>query len=138
LDLWRGGGERVVRGVKDEACVCCGRRRFEYLEGRLGTRAVWLCGQNSVQIFPDRATMLGGEDDDEGEAVVDLAGLAGRLAAHGTVATTKFMTRAMLTLERGDDGGAVHLSVFPDGRALVRGVRDPGRARAIYDRYVGG
>jgi adenylyltransferase/sulfurtransferase len=138
FDLWSGEAETRLRAERDPECVCCGRRRFEYLEGMLGTRAVWLCGQNSVQIFPDRSKIGGGDDEDEGvEPVVDLVGLASRLAGHGAVTTTRFMTRATLVHERGDDGGPVHLSVFPDGRGLVRGLRDPGRARAIYIRYVG-
>jgi adenylyltransferase/sulfurtransferase len=29
------------------------------------------------------------------------------------------------------------LTVFPDGRALVRGSTDPGEARAVYARYIG-
>jgi adenylyltransferase/sulfurtransferase len=136
FDLWAVASETILHARRDHDCPCCGRRRFDYLEGVLGTRAVWLCGQNSVQIFPDRSR-IGGDEDDEGVPVVDLAGLASRLAGHGAVTTTRFMTRATLAHERGDDGGPVHLSVFPDGRALVRGVRDPGRARAIYDRYVG-
>jgi adenylyltransferase/sulfurtransferase len=30
------------------------------------------------------------------------------------------------------------LTVFPDGRCVVRGTDDPARARSYYDRYVGG
>ena len=70
-----------------------------------------------------------------------LAALAKRLTPHAGpagVTHTRFMARATLVAERADDGGPVHLGVFPDGRAVIRGVRNPERARAIYDRYVGG
>jgi hypothetical protein len=30
------------------------------------------------------------------------------------------------------------LTVFPDGRCVVRGTDDTARARSAYDRYVGG
>lgn len=136
FDLWTDDHRRLAV-AKDPACPCCGARRFDYLDARLGTRAVWLCGQNSVQIFPDRAAIHADPDDDVAE-IVDLPALAERLKAHGPVTATRFMTRASLTAERGDDGGPVHLSVFPDGRALIRGLRDPARARALYDRYIGG
>jgi len=29
------------------------------------------------------------------------------------------------------------LTIFPDGRAIVKGTTEPREARAIYDRYVG-
>jgi adenylyltransferase/sulfurtransferase len=29
------------------------------------------------------------------------------------------------------------LTVFPDGRALIRGVRDESEARAVYAKYIG-
>jgi adenylyltransferase/sulfurtransferase len=30
-----------------------------------------------------------------------------------------------------------HITLFPDGRALIRGVNDAASARAVYARYVG-
>jgi adenylyltransferase/sulfurtransferase len=30
-----------------------------------------------------------------------------------------------------------HLTLFPDGRALIRGVKDESAARAVYAKYVG-
>jgi adenylyltransferase/sulfurtransferase len=138
FDLWS-GLHQTIDIARDPACVCCARGRFDYLDARLGTRAVWLCGQNSVQIFPDRSKPL--DDEDDTPEVVDLAALAERLKAHAGpqgVTHTRFMTRATLITERADDGGPVHLGVFADGRAVIRGVRSPERARALYDRYVGG
>ena len=29
------------------------------------------------------------------------------------------------------------LTVFPDGRAIIKGTTDPGIARSVYARYVG-
>lgn len=136
LDLWAGEFRRIDI-TKDEHCPCCVARDFAFLEGRAGARAVWLCGQNSVQIFPDRAQFDPDEEHDA-DPRIDLQRLAAALAPHGSVSTTRFMARVALARELGDDGGPIHLSIFPDGRALVRGVRDPSRARAIYDRYVGG
>lgn len=136
LDLWAGEWRRIALS-RDDRCPCCQGKDFAFLEGRAGARAVWLCGQNSLQIFPDRAA-IETDDDSDTPPLLDLARLAASLAPHGSVSTTRFMTRVTLAHEQGDDGGPIHLSVFPDGRALVRGARDPSRARAIYDRYVGG
>ncbi len=144
FDLWD-GTRREIRVLRDPECPACVRRQFEFLEGGRGVRAVWMCGQNSVQIFPSRNAAIdaevgvdAGDDTDEAPATVDLPELARRLEPHGAVTLTRFMARVSLNTEKGDDGGPVLLSIFPDGRSLVKGLRDPARARALYDRYVGG
>jgi adenylyltransferase/sulfurtransferase len=35
------------------------------------------------------------------------------------------------------DVEGLRVTLFPDGRALIDGTDDPGRARAVYDRYIG-
>ena len=35
------------------------------------------------------------------------------------------------------DAGDATLTIFSDGRALVRGTDDPDRARSLYAKYVG-
>jgi len=32
----------------------------------------------------------------------------------------------------------VELTIFPDGRAIIRGTSDPAVARSLYSRYIGG
>ena len=139
LSAWS-GSRRDVRVVRDDECPACVHHRLEFLEGGRGVRAVWMCGQNSVQIFPSRdaaARAADASEDDDSPEVLDLPAIAARLRPHGEVTLTRFMARVSLWGERGDDGGPVLLSVFPDGRSLVKGIRDPLRARVLYDRYVG-
>ncbi|MEK6701611.1 MAG: ThiF family adenylyltransferase [Planctomycetota bacterium] len=140
FDLWT-GTRREVRVQRDAECPACVHHRLDFLEGGRGVRAVWMCGQNSVQIFPSRdaaARAVDASDDGEDELpTIDLPAIAHRLRPHGDVTLTRFMARVALAGERGDDGGPVLLSVFPDGRSLIRGLRDPLRARVLYDRYVG-
>lgn len=107
-------------------CPCCGARRFEHLDARQTGGASMLCGRDAVQIVP------GGDTSER----VDLAALAARLAAHGVFDVRPHMLRGVLEAERGD-AGAVELTVFRDGRAIVKGIRDLPRGRAIYARYVG-
>jgi adenylyltransferase/sulfurtransferase len=118
IDLWSGvHRELSTAGIDRAACPCCGARRFEFLEGeRAEGGAGTLCGTDAVQI--------GG-----GEAV-DLEALADRLAGVGSVRRTASMVRAGV-------GGGVELTVFRDGRAIVRGVRGVEEARGVYARYVG-
>ena len=70
-----------------------------------------------MQVSPGRSVAL------------DLGELADRLEGVGTVTTTKFLLR--LGLE------AHELTVFPDGRAIVKGTDDLSVARSLYARYVG-
>lgn len=125
FDLWRGVQRRVaVR--PDPRCACCGSRRFDFLDGRDASSATTLCGAGAVQVLPARPGR------------VDLAAVESRLGPHGTFTRNAFLLRGRLDRERGDDGADCELTVFADGRAVVRGVKDHGRARAVYDRYVGG
>jgi molybdopterin-synthase adenylyltransferase len=79
--------------------------------------ATMLCGRNAVQIRPRPAP------------AVDLAALAERLAEVGDVEVNEYLLRLAV------DGK--EMTVFPDGRAIVKGVDDEAQARALYARYVG-
>jgi adenylyltransferase/sulfurtransferase len=119
LDLWDNRIKSVsTRDARRSDCPTCGQRRFEFLD-RDASDATSLCGRDAIQVRPARAARL------------DTAEVARRLRAVGTVETTPHFIRARVD-------GDVALTVFPDGRAIVRGTTDPARARAIYARYVGG
>lgn len=122
MDVWEGLLRKVnLSGSKDPGCPCCGERRYEFLDGP-EPEAVALCGRNAVQVMPT------GPDG----ARLDLDALAGSMRAVGTVTRTAFMVRVEPFEHRG-----LTLSVFRDGRAVIEGVEDPARARAMYARYVG-
>lgn len=108
--------------VADE-CTCCKRREFDYLGGKLARGGAVLCGRDAVQLrrSGDRSA-------------TDLDALAERLRAVGTVRANQFMLRA----EVSENGSVYELSVFPDGRAIVKGTQDVAVARTLYARYVGG
>lgn len=115
LDVWQGTIRQVAATPRDPACPCCGLRRFEYLDG--SRRApVSLCGRNAVQIH-------------ERSKPVDLPDLAKRLGALAPVRSNEFALRMEID--------PYQLTVFPDGRAIIKGTTDVGVARSIYARYVG-
>lgn len=117
LDLWENVLKTVELPGRVPACPCCGERRFDYLDGDLGTAATSLCGRNAVQIH--RAD--GGR--------LDLGRLADELAPLGHVERNRFLLRA--------DIDSYHLTVFSDGRAIVGGTSDAAVAKSVYARYVG-
>lgn len=118
LDVWDMAMRKVdVAAARDADCPCCGQGRYEYLDGTLSGATADLCGRDAIQVDPPQGCR------------VDLAELARRLASVAEVAAGEFMVRA--TVE-----GYV-ITVFSDGRAIVKGTTDPARARALVDRYVG-
>jgi molybdopterin-synthase adenylyltransferase len=115
IDVWTGEVRQIAPGARDPRCPCCAQREFPYLDGR--RRApISLCGRNAVQIH-------------ERARPIDLAELAGRLSALARVRVNEFALRAAID--------PYELTVFPDGRAIVRGTTDTGVARGVYARYVG-
>jgi len=112
LDLWE-LRVQTVEVKRNPACPTCVGHDFAFL--REGSRVVFLCG-DVLQILP------------KGKAVLDLGDLAARLSALGRVELRHGVLFAEL------EGTA--LTVFADGRALVKGVKDPQRAQALYDQYI--
>jgi molybdopterin/thiamine biosynthesis adenylyltransferase len=115
LDVWKGAVRQTPLPDPDPGCPACGRGEFPFLDG--GRRApISLCGRNAVQIH-------------ERSRPLDLDLLARQLAPHGTVRNNGFALRFF--------HGGYELTVFPDGRAIVKGTTDVGVARSLYARFLG-
>ena len=115
VDVWSGEIRQVTQPGPVADCPACGRREFPYLTGQ--RRApVSLCGHNAVQIH-ERARPL------------DLRDLAARLAPLGPVRANEFALRF--------EAPPYLLTIFPDGRAIIKGTTDVGVARSLYARYIG-
>jgi adenylyltransferase/sulfurtransferase len=111
---------RQLRVDRDPACPCCGARRFEFLAGGAGTGGEALCGRDAVHLRAAPAVAL------------DLAALSDRVRRMGA----EQVIAADRLLRFGAEG--LEVSLFPDGRAIVRGTGDVGRARSLYARWLGG
>ena len=114
-DLWTGERSEVAAGTPRADCEVCGQRHFRALAGE-GRAPITLCGRNAVQIH-------------EHARPVDLAALARRLEPLGEVRANGLLLRFRTPPHT--------ITVFPDGRALVQGTTDVGRARSLYARYIG-
>lgn len=125
LDVWENTNKRVkvapLKGRKGK-CPCCAERNFEWLDGAHGTQTTTLCGRNAVQVS-QRAS----------HGKLDFEYLAGVLKQSGSVSHNKFLLKFQL-LENGDP---FEFTVFPDGRAIIKGTSDPDKARTLYAKYVG-
>ena len=115
IDVWEGGIRQIEMPPPDPECPCCGRREFVHLE-ESARQPVHMCGRNAVQIH-------------ERVQPIDLMELKARLEPLGKVRASEFALRFAT--------GPYEITVFPDGRAIVKGVDDTGLARSLYARYVG-
>jgi molybdopterin/thiamine biosynthesis adenylyltransferase len=115
VDVWSGEIRQVEQPDPVAECPACGRREFPYLTGQ--RRApVSLCGQNAVQIHERARPLM-------------LRELAAKLAPLGPVRANEFALRFEVP--------PYLLTIFPDGRAIIKGTTDVGVARSLYARYIG-
>jgi molybdopterin-synthase adenylyltransferase len=115
-DVWTGKFQSI-RVTRNPDCPACVRRELRYLAGEAQPH-ITLCGRDSVQIH-------------ERERRLDLAALGRRLEAVAhEVRKNDFLLRFRVP--------PYELTVFRDGRAIVKGTRDPALARSLYARYIGG
>jgi molybdopterin-synthase adenylyltransferase len=115
MEIWIGSIRQIEQPSPDPACPACGKREFRHLEGTHRI-PISLCGRNAVQIH-------------ERERPLDLEELKRRLEPLGIVRANPFALRFFLPDHE--------LTVFPDGRAIIKGTTDVGVARSLYARYIG-
>lgn len=114
-DVWNNERAEVSTEHARPDCRTCGRREFPHLAGRSHPH-ITLCGRNSVQIH-------------ERDRPINFAELAQRLQPHGTVRHNDFVLKFWRD--------PYEMTLFPDGRAIVKGTTDTAVARSLYARFVG-
>jgi adenylyltransferase/sulfurtransferase len=119
IDVWD-TTVRTIRLVSLEErrdCPVCAHGRYEWLDGGKGSHTTRLCGRNAVQVVP------------ETRAPLDLAALARSLGDAGSVSLNSYLVRLHVA--------EYELTIFADGRAIIKGTEDVATARSLYARYVG-
>jgi adenylyltransferase/sulfurtransferase len=115
FDVWTGRFQSV-RVARNPECRACARRDFRYLEGDAQPHLT-MCGRDSVQIHERRRQL-------------DLAALGRRLAPTvDEVRENGFLLRFRVP--------PYEMTIFADGRAIIKGTRDTSVARSLYARYIG-
>ena len=117
VDAWAGTLEQLELEKRDGLCPACDLGQFEFLEAREGSYLISLCGREAVQV------------NVRGEARVSFPELAERLNSVGPVTFNDYMLRFRVD--------SYELTVFPDGRTIVKGTTDEAVARTLYARYIG-
>jgi molybdopterin/thiamine biosynthesis adenylyltransferase len=115
FDVWKSSQAEIAAEHPRAGCRACGERDFVHLAGE-GRPHITMCGRNSVQIH-------------ERARPIDFAEMQRRLEAHGVVRHNEFVLKFWRE--------PYEMTLFPDGRAIIKGTTETGVARSLYARYVG-
>jgi adenylyltransferase/sulfurtransferase len=115
FDVWTNQHAEIAAAHPRPECRACGERDFVHLRGE-GRPHITMCGRNSVQIH-------------ERSRPIDFAEMQQRLQSHGVVRHNEFVLKFWRE--------PYEMTLFPDGRAIIKGTTDTGIARGLYARYVG-
>ncbi|HTA24801.1 MAG TPA: ThiF family adenylyltransferase [Terriglobales bacterium] len=115
FDVWQNDRAEIIADKPRPGCPTCGLHEFPHLAGE-GRPHITLCGRNSVQIHERRRPL-------------DLAEMSERLRPHGKVRHSDFVLKFWRE--------PYELTLFPDGRAIIKGTTDPAVARSLYARFIG-
>ena len=115
FDVWTNERAEVQAAKPRAGCRACGEHDFVHLAGE-GRPHITLCGRNSVQIH-------------ERHRPVDFGEMNERLKPHGVVRHNDLVLKFWHE--------PYEMTLFPDGRAIIKGTTDTGVARSLYARYVG-
>jgi molybdopterin/thiamine biosynthesis adenylyltransferase len=116
-EIWSHRFQRMNLG-RDvmSSCPVCSEAKFEYLNGT-PLRTISLCGRNAVQLIPGV------------KAEMDFGQLSKSIAAFGDVQFNDFLLRC--------SSPPYELTLFKDGRAIVKGTEEASLARSVYSKMVG-
>ena len=115
FDVWENKHAEIAAGKPRPGCRACGEKNFVHLAGE-GRPHVTMCGRNSVQIH-------------ERARPIDFSEIRRRLETLGVVRHNEFVLKFWRE--------PYEMTLFPDGRAIIKGTTDTGVARSLYARYVG-
>lgn len=121
IDAWSGRfvNMNVQSSLENGNCPCCKKGEYDYLSGKFSSSAVTLCGRNAVQII------------NPGIKRIDFSLIAKKLEP---VVTTPVKQNPYM-LKANIDG--YEFTLFPDGRAIIKGTDDGEKAKSLYARYFG-
>ena len=115
FDVWTNEHAEIAAGKPRAGCQACSQRDFVHLAGE-GRPHITMCGRNSVQIH-------------ECARPIDFAEMQQRLEGHGIVRHNEFVLKFWRE--------PYEMTLFRDGRAIIKGTTDTGIARSLYARFVG-
>jgi len=118
VDIWSREFKSItVEHLRDTPCSGCSREEYPYLKATAGSSTVSLCGRNAVQI-----SLAEGKK-------IKLKELARKLSERYEVQINDYLLRCQLK--------PYEITVFSNGRAIVKGTEDVGQAKSLYAKFIG-
>ena len=115
FDVWLNDYAEIAASKPRAGCRACQERDFVHLAGE-GRPHMTLCGRNSVQIH-------------ERSRPIDFEEISAKLNPLGTVRHNDFVLKFWRE--------PYEMTLFQDGRAIIKGTTDTAVARSLYARFVG-
>ena len=117
FDMWQNDWRKIKLAEPNPDCPACGLHRFDFLDAESQEFSAVLCGRDAVQIAPPNPT------------TINLPAFAEKIEQLSDVKHNDYLVRFTV--------GENEITVFRDGRAIIKGTDDISAARSLYARYVG-
>jgi Dinucleotide-utilizing enzymes involved in molybdopterin and thiamine biosynthesis family 2 len=117
IDVWQNDWRKIKLARPNADCKCCAQNSYEFLDAETQEFTAVLCGRDAVQIAPPKPVDL------------DLDAFADKIKFVTSVNQNEYLVR--FTIDENE------VTVFRDGRAIIKGTDDVSQARTLYSRYVG-
>ncbi len=117
IDVWQNDWRKIKLSEPNPDCRTCGRHIYNFLDAESQEFAAVLCGRDAVQVSPPNGS------------TIDLTAFSAKVAHLTDVKQNEYLVR----FTSGDN----EITVFRDGRAIVKGTDDIAVARSLYARYIG-
>ncbi|MEK7487540.1 MAG: ThiF family adenylyltransferase [Planctomycetota bacterium] len=117
LDLWS-QEHRVLKVPKNPECLVCGKKQWDYLQGKRGEEVSVLCGKNQVKYWRNQPLAL--------------VPLAQTLSAHGQIVSNRFFLKFIPK-----ENPTIEMSIYPDGCIVMKGTEDEVQAKKLAQHYFG-
>ena len=118
FELWDNRIRQIeLDSLQSIDCPACKGSDYVWLNGKKGSHSAILCGRNAVQLsFAERRSL-------------DLTALSKQLESVGQVSVNRYLLR--LEIDK------YQVTVFSDGRAIIKGTEDIAEAKTVYAKDVG-
>lgn len=117
IDVWQNDWRKIKLAEPNNDCKCCGQNIYEFLDAETQEFSAVLCGRNAVQIAPAKPVDM------------DLDAFADKIKFVTAVNQNEYLVR--FTVDENE------VTVFGDGRAIIKGTDDISAARSIYSKFIG-
>lgn len=117
IDVWQNDWRKIKLAEPNEDCKCCRQNIYEFFDADTQEFSAVLCGRNAVQIAPAKPVDL------------DLDAFADKIKFVTAVNQNEYLVR--FTVDKNE------VTVFCDGRAIIKGTDNISTARSIYSKFIG-